>query len=117
MLLSAGRFPLSNVAFTVGIFLFLLVAFDQLETSKKLPLDGLRGTNKYTAATKARTKNEPWTADKPQSRHSQKTIQIDEYMRDMLKWERPKDKEDHWPQYSAFEGRDYDVNRWEGFPQ
>lgn len=44
-------------------------------------------------------------------------IDMDEYMKDILKWQRPRDKDGHWPQYSAFDGRDYDPNRWEGFPQ
>ncbi|KAF2673482.1 hypothetical protein BT63DRAFT_368044 [Microthyrium microscopicum] len=42
---------------------------------------------------------------------------MDEYMKDILKWQKPKDKDRHWPQYSDFDGKDYDPNRWEGFPE
>ena len=45
------------------------------------------------------------------------SIGMTEYMRDMIKWRRPKDKSGHWPQYSDYEGKDYDPNRWEGFLQ
>jgi hypothetical protein len=39
----------------------------------------------------------------------------DEYMRDILDWERPRHKNGHWPPYEDFEHKDYDPNRWEAF--
>jgi hypothetical protein len=45
-------------------------------------------------------------------------IRNDEYMRDILKWDRPMmEKEGQWPLYKDFAGKDYDSYRWEGFPQ
>jgi hypothetical protein len=49
------------------------------------------------------------------SKESKSNVGFDEYMRDMLKWERPREKEGHWPSYRDFVNRDYDPNRWEGF--
>jgi hypothetical protein len=43
-------------------------------------------------------------------------LEADEYMRDMLIWQRPENR-DHWPPYSDFAGRDYDPNRWEAFEE
>jgi hypothetical protein len=40
-----------------------------------------------------------------------------EYMRDILRWQRPKEKDGHWPPYREFVNKDYDPNRWEGFQQ
>jgi hypothetical protein len=45
-------------------------------------------------------------------------ISHDEYMRDVLKWDRPtKEKEGQWPLYKDFIDKDYDSYRWEAFPQ
>jgi hypothetical protein len=43
------------------------------------------------------------------------SILHDEYMKDILDWERPKHKNGHWPPYEDFSHKDYDPNRWEGF--
>jgi hypothetical protein len=43
------------------------------------------------------------------------SIPHDEYMRDILDWERPKHKNGHWPPYEDFVHKDYDPNRWEAF--
>jgi hypothetical protein len=45
------------------------------------------------------------------------SVAFDEYMRDILKWDRPNEKDGHWPPYRDFKNRDYDPNRWEGFPE
>lgn len=39
----------------------------------------------------------------------------EEYMKDILDWERPKHKNGHWPPYEDFVHKDYDPNRWEAF--
>jgi hypothetical protein len=45
-------------------------------------------------------------------------ISNDEYMRDILKWDRPtKERKGQWPLYRDFADKDYDSYRWEGFPQ
>jgi hypothetical protein len=41
--------------------------------------------------------------------------QMEEYMNDMLHWNRPGHVDGHWPDYEAFEHSEYDPNRWEGF--
>jgi hypothetical protein len=48
---------------------------------------------------------------------SKSSVPVDEYMKDILKWDRPKEKDGHWPLYRDFRNRDYDPNRWEGFPE
>jgi len=48
----------------------------------------------------------------------QETIGKEEYIHDILKWNRPtKEKSGQWPLYSEFVDKDYDSYRWEGFPQ
>ncbi len=42
---------------------------------------------------------------------------VEEYMRDMLIWERPENRDGHWPPYRDFVSRDYDPNRWETFEE
>jgi hypothetical protein len=42
-------------------------------------------------------------------------VDHDEYMKDILDWERPKHKNGHWPPYEDFVLKDYDPNRWEAF--
>lgn len=34
---------------------------------------------------------------------------------EILKWD-PPDLPDHYPPYDGYKGKDYDPNRWEGFP-
>jgi hypothetical protein len=43
------------------------------------------------------------------------SVSFNEYIRDILRWERPKERDGHWPPYRDFVNRDYDPNRWEGF--
>jgi hypothetical protein len=47
---------------------------------------------------------------------SKSSISQNEYMKDILNWRRPQDKDSHWPYYRDYKNRDYDPNRWEGFP-
>jgi hypothetical protein len=47
--------------------------------------------------------------------HTAVSIPPDEYMNDILDWERPKHKNGHWPPYEDFAHKDYDPNRWEAF--
>jgi hypothetical protein len=42
---------------------------------------------------------------------------VEEYMKDLLIWQRPENKDGHWPPYQDFIGRDYDPNRWEAFDE
>lgn len=44
-----------------------------------------------------------------------KPIEHEQYMNDILDWERPKHKNGHWPPYEDFAHQDYDPNRWEAF--
>ena len=43
-------------------------------------------------------------------------IEIGEYLRDLLRWQRPS-RGDHWPPYADYKDKDYDPNRWEAFQQ
>jgi hypothetical protein len=40
---------------------------------------------------------------------------MEQYMDDMMHWNRPGHVDGHWPDYEAFEHSDFDPNRWEGF--
>ena len=44
------------------------------------------------------------------------SIGVGEYLRDILRWQRP-NKGDHWPPYSDYKDKDYDPNRWEAFQE
>jgi hypothetical protein len=44
-------------------------------------------------------------------------LDIEEYMKDMLIWQRPENKDGHWPPYQDYIGRNYDPNRWEAFDE
>jgi hypothetical protein len=58
----------------------------------------------------------PFSRLRPQGlKDSKSFVSVDEYMGDILRWERPNEREGHWPPYKDFINRDYDPNRWEGF--
>lgn len=42
-------------------------------------------------------------------------IDMQEYMKDVLHWNRPGHVDGHFPDYEKFEETDFDPNRWEGF--
>lgn len=42
-------------------------------------------------------------------------IDMEEYTKDVLHWNRPGHVDGHFPDYEKFENSDYDPNRWEGF--
>ncbi|KAF2402956.1 hypothetical protein EJ06DRAFT_541772 [Trichodelitschia bisporula] len=50
-------------------------------------------------------------SDAPQ----QTGVQLDEYLKDLLNWQRPLASDGHWPRYEDYADRDYDPNRWEAF--
>jgi hypothetical protein len=70
--------------------------------SKKPTLITTRPVNTYTASSDL-----PMATLDPE--------QMEDYMRDMLHWNRPGHVDGHWPDYEAFEHSEYDPNRWEGF--
>jgi hypothetical protein len=123
MLLSLGR-PFSTTVFGFSVFIFLLLTLDQLiDTKKPAVLEEKGGRSPTAEVPKTRIQEEQaWSqhgfemgaASRSQR---QKQVPLDEYMSDMLKWNRPKDRDGKWPQYSWFEDRDYDPNRFEGFAQ
>jgi hypothetical protein len=51
----------------------------------------------------------------PSEASSSTSIGVQEYLQDMLKWERPH-RTGHWPPYNSYINKDYDPNRWQGFP-
>jgi hypothetical protein len=120
MLLAAGRISLPSIAFTLLILALLYLTFEQLESNDKAAIEHERAWNKANAAQNPQNlkswRGDKTSADRLLGEGDQKKVDLDEYIRDILKWKRPKDKDGYWPQYSAFEGRDYDPNRWEGFP-
>jgi hypothetical protein len=105
MLLTAGRISLPFITSVISILIFVYLSFEQLETIR---------LTKYGEKIENVLETPPVRVSSHEPSHD--TVGMNEYMSDILKWERPKDKDGHWPQYSAFEGRDYDPNRWEGFP-
>ena len=45
----------------------------------------------------------------------QPTSGIADYMKLMMKWNRPDHVDNHWPPYENYQTRTYDPNRWEAF--
>jgi hypothetical protein len=112
MLLSAGRFPLSTIVIAIAIFIFLLLTFESIDrVGAKQPVED--PLNDSVVQNEADSSNVGGEAIKGYK--ARKTVELEEYMSDMLKWNRPDDRDGQWPRYSDFEDRDYDPNRWEGF--
>ena len=80
---------------------------------------GAKTTSGSSSSTEAAASSSEESASATSPVHHLQTslgVDVKEYMADILKWEPPKTDEEHWPPYDDFRDKDYDPNRWEGFP-
>jgi hypothetical protein len=143
-MLVIGR-PLTLLIFTVFLILFLSSFYNGPSRSVRIRTstaqwnwpESLEEANAFTAASgvsENRDGDPHRPSEKAQLPHAQEpvmqessaveeyatetssSIGIGEYLRDLLRWQRP-NRGDHWPPYNDYKDRDYDPNRWEAFQE
>ncbi|OCK82188.1 hypothetical protein K432DRAFT_349527 [Lepidopterella palustris CBS 459.81] len=124
-----GLALLSFVAFIVVLALLRQLPYANNAAYNELPLS-YSAPGAYTPDPKAQESAAPVVVEEPESSPSleaskpsaiespalPKTTNIYEYMKEMLKWNRPNGMgTHHWPHYQEYETKEYDPNRWEAF--
>lgn len=87
--------------------------FKESEFAVPVPVQPQDPPREATRLTEHDSEYTPRVADRKEDRGPD----VDEYMKDLLIWQRPENKDGHWPPYRDFIGRDYDPNRWEAFDE